>query len=217
MNYLVTGTDTDVGKTYIASRLIRALRAQGRDCIGMKPWCCGSLDDVTELQAASDFGEPENAINPVFFRTPAAPYAASMIEGRIIDLAQVEDVFRPLTARHDDVLVEGAGGLLVPILRDFDYRDLAVAWDLAVVVVAPNRLGTLNHTRLTIEALRARKVRCCGVVLNSLEASDAPDRVTNRSVLELLVDVPVFPVEFRQTDLRGCAENLGMFRPGAGI
>ncbi len=210
MNYLVTGTDTGIGKTYIGSCLIRALRARGRDCVGMKPWCCGSLDDVAELQAASDFCEPGKLINPVFFRTPAAPYAASTIEGRTADLGVVENVFRLLAARHDVVLVEGAGGLLVPILCAFDYRDLALAWDLSVIVVAPNRLGTLNHTRLTVEALRASKLPCCGVILNSLQTSDAPAQVTNLSVLESLIDVPIFPVDFGQTDLRQCAEGLGM-------
>jgi dethiobiotin synthetase len=209
-HYLVTGTDTSIGKTYVTTRLIKALRSRGIDCVGMKPWCSGATEDVVELRQASDLIEPEHLINPARFQVPAAPYAAAMVEGRAVDLQHVSNAFQTLASRHTMVLVEGAGGLLVPILRNYDYRDLATDWGLKAIVVAPNRLGALNHCRLTLEALESRQVLCCGVVLNHLEGIEMPAQQTNHSVLELVLNQPVFQVTFGQSDLTALAAQLGL-------
>jgi dethiobiotin synthetase len=200
VNYLVTGTDTGVGKTYVTSGLVRFARSSGIDSVGMKPICTGDNDDVRQLLDACDFCEPEHLINPVWYKTPVAPYTASVIEDRLIDISAICEAFEKLAARHSTVLVEGAGGIAVPILADYDFRDLAREFGLRVIVVAANRLGVLNHTRLTVEAIRSADLECSLVALNSLQRDRDISQITNLSILEGLLDVPVAAVEQNQRE-----------------
>ena len=192
MSLFITGTDTGVGKTRVAALLVRALRAAGTDAVGFKPICCGGREDAVALAEAS--GDVAlNDVNPVWLRPPVAPYAAAMIEGRIADLALVREKFAQLRAAHTAVIVEGAGGWLVPVTRDFSMADLAAEFALPVLVVAANRLGMINHTLLTVGAIRASGLKCAGVVLNHPHAPqpDDPAIVTNAGVLgELLAALP---------------------------
>jgi dethiobiotin synthetase len=190
----ITGTDTHVGKTYVAAGLIRAARAAGIDCVGFKPICCGERDDAERLHAASAHVLPLNDVNPVWYRTPAAPYTASMIENRPPDLALVEETFHRLCATHRALVVEGAGGWRVPITQELAFSDLAVQWNLPVIVVAANRLGALNHTLLTVEAIQHAGLRCLAVVLNQAappESQGDPAAITNAGILETLIEIPV--------------------------
>ncbi len=202
--YFITGTDTGVGKTRIAAMLIRALRAKGVDAIGMKPICCGEREDSEILHAASGGAATLNSINPVWLRPPVAPYTASIIEERIIDLPLIRETFSRLSSTHDSVIVEGAGGWLVPITRDYAMADLAADLALPVIVVAANRLGTLNHTRLTVAAIQASGLRCAGVILNHPHppTPDDPAIITNRSILEDLLPVSILTeIEHGQTEM----------------
>ncbi len=167
MHFFITGTDTDVGKTYITARLVRALRARGVDAIGFKPLCCGSRDDAEALRAAADGALTLNEVNPVWLRAPAAPFAAALIENRAIDLDLIREEYVRLRARHSAILVEGVGGWLVPIRHDFTAADLAREWQLPVIVVVKNVLGALNHTALTVQAIRVAGLPCAGLVLNN--------------------------------------------------
>jgi dethiobiotin synthetase len=188
----VTGTDTGVGKTFVVSRIVAALRKEGVDAVGMKPICCGDRDDAEALHRASENAASINDINPIWLRTPAAPYTAAMIEGRTIDLALIRESFDRLRSSHQRVIVEGVGGWRVPIARDYFVSELARDFALPVVIVVANRLGALNHTLLTIESIRANGLECTGIILNhvSPEHSD-PATVTNRGILEDLAGVPV--------------------------
>lgn len=208
MNYLVTGTDTGVGKTFVTSGLIRFARSKGIDSVAMKPICTGDNNDVRLLLDACGACEPEHLINPVWYRTPVAPYTASMIEDRLIDLDAIRRAFEKLARRHSNVLVEGAGGIAVPILVDYDFRDLARDLCLGVIIVAANRLGVLNHARLTIEAIRAAGLRCFLIALNSVHAESDFSYPTNVSVLENLVDVPVLAIERNQHQFEELARRL---------
>ena len=192
MNIFITGTDTNVGKTYVTARLLRALRARGVDAVGFKPICCGSRDDAKALRAASGEALSLNETNPVWLRAPAAPYAAALIENRHLDLDLVRETFARLRERHGTVLVEGVGGWLVPLRRDYTMADLAAEWRLPVVVVVQNRLGALNHAALTVQAVRAQGLSCVGLILNHAPLpgafADEPDgemlaRTTNLIVL----------------------------------
>jgi dethiobiotin synthetase len=205
---LVTGTDTGVGKTFITAALIRSARSLGIDCVGMKPICSGGNEDVLSLRAAAEDVEPEHLINPVWFRTPVAPYAASIIEGRLIDLESIRNAFQELASRHAWVLVEGAGGLTAPISSDYDFRDLARDLGLSVIVVAANRLGTINHIRLTLQALKSAKLKCEMVILNELEPPLDPSQLTNFGLLQILLRVPILLVEQNQTNLSRIVEKL---------
>src|SRR5688572_14916437 len=164
-NLFLTGTDTDVGKTYVASLLVRALRQAGVDAVGFKPLCCGDRADAEALWEASGRSVAVNEVNPIWLRTPAAPYTAAMIENRTIDLALIRETFARVQS-HQSVIVEGVGGWLVPIARDFLVRDLAAEMALPVVIVVANRLGAINHTLLTVESIRAAGLECAGVIMN---------------------------------------------------
>lgn len=194
MSFFVTGTDTNAGKTTVAALLIRALRKRGVDCVGMKPICCGPRDDAEALHAASDSAATLNHINPVWLRTPAAPYVAAMIENRPIDLALIRDTFATLQSAHACVAVEGAGGWLVPIEKSYFISDLAREMGLPVIVVVANRLGALNHALLTVAAVRAQGLVCAGVILNDAAPCPVEESIattTNRAVLETLLDAPL--------------------------
>ena len=206
----ITGTDTGVGKTYVTTRFVRGLRTRGIDAVGFKPICCGGREDAEALHKAAGGALPLNEVNPVWLRAPVAPYAASLIENRAVDLDLIRETYLRLRERHAVVLVEGVGGWLVPIRRDFTTADLAAEWSLPVVVVVGNRLGSLNHTALTVQAIRGAGLACAGLIFNaglSLAVEPSPDdqtlaRATNRGVLEEWLGVPVLAsVEADQRDL----------------
>jgi len=201
MNYFITGTDTGVGKTYAISLLIRGLRRAGLDSVGMKPVCCGDRMDAELLQNASGGEVGIDDINPVWLRVPASPYTASMIENRIIDLDAVRERFAKLRKDHRSLLVEGVGGWLVPLRRDYFVSDLAAEIALPILVVVRNRLGALNHALLTIRAIHSSGQQCAGIILNNMDGvADDIVQATTRSMIEELSGVPVlFEIERGQT------------------
>jgi dethiobiotin synthetase len=205
VNLFLTGTDTGVGKTYVASLLVRALRKAGLDCVGFKPICCGDRDDAALLHAASDGVVDLNDVNPVWLRPPAAPYTAAMIENRTVDLALIRETFARLRAAHESIIVEGVGGWLVPIARDYSVRELAADFGLPVAVVFANRLGAINHTLLTVESIRAAGLTCAGLIQNQVAAGREEETIattTNRAVLEELSGVPLlFDIALGQPEL----------------
>lgn len=198
--FFITGTDTNVGKTHVAQMLVRSLRKAGESAVGFKPVCCGDRTDAELLAAASDIAV--NDVNPVWMRPPVAPYTAAMIEGRHIDLALIRETFARLSASNT-VIVEGAGGWLVPVEREYSMADMAVEFGLPVVVVVANKLGCINHTLLTLQGIRASGLVCAGIIMNHVSADDAdPSVITNRAIIEDLIDVPVLAeIAFGQTEI----------------
>ena len=178
----VSATDTGVGKTLVACELIRRLRGRGIDACGMKPVETGVGEDgpldALALQAASGGGDPLEDVCPQRFALPAAPAVAADWEERSVDLGALREAFARLSVRHECVIAEGAGGLRVPLTRSLDMLGLAAELDLPVLVVARARLGTINHTLLTLDALRARGLRPAGVVVSRSEGrtSEADER-----------------------------------------
>jgi dethiobiotin synthetase len=194
MNLFLTGTDTGVGKTHTAVQLLRAGRASGLRCAGMKPICCGDRNDAERLLAASSEGLSIDEINPVWLKTPAAPLSASLIEQVVIDELRLVDALHTLEDCFDFVLVEGVGGWLVPIRRDFFVSDLAAQMKLPVMVVARNRLGCLNHTSLTVHSVVEHGLVCAGVVLNDTAGLTDIAAKTNADILRQVLDVPILPL-----------------------
>jgi len=184
MNLFITGTDTNAGKTFVTALLTRALRARGFETIALKPLCSGERSDVEILQAASDHRLSLDETNPVWLKEPAAPLVAARLENRSISLDALVDWFRHLSSKHPSLLVEGAGGWLVPITSTETIADLAARLSLPVVVVVANRLGCINHTLLTLESIRARGLHCPGIILNTLSSTDDIATRTNREILE---------------------------------
>ncbi|MEK7466192.1 MAG: dethiobiotin synthase [Planctomycetota bacterium] len=185
---LVTGTDTGVGKTFVACGLARAWRAAGRDVGVVKPFASGAVrgshPDVEALMAASGTGDSIADVCPYLFRDPLAPSVAAKRERRPVSVARAAQLTRRVIDRHEITVVEGAGGLLVPVTDRETVADYAKRLRLPILIVARPALGTLNHTRLTVEAARARGLRVLGIVVSF--ASKARPGLAERTNLEVL-------------------------------
>ncbi len=170
MNFFVTGSDTEVGKTYTTALLLRNLRNRNIDVVGMKPIETGEGTDAQCLHDAMEGCVALQTISPVRLSAALAPATAAEQEGKIICTEKIFASYRQLSAQHALVLVEGAGGWRVPIASGYDMADLAVDLSkiapLQVIVVALNRLGVINHTLLTLESICARGLVCAGFILN---------------------------------------------------
>jgi len=199
VSLFITGTDTGVGKTHIAARLLHLLRASGIRCAGMKPICCGDRRDAEALLAAGSDCVAIDEVNPVWLKTPAAPIVGTLMEKVTIDIEHILSAFHALQERVEYVIVEGTGGWLVPIRSDYFVSDLAAAMKLPVLVVAQNRLGCLNHAVLTVRSVAAHQLRCLGLVLNSTELASDIAVLTNADILKRILNVPL---------LAGLGENL---------
>ena len=209
----VTGTDTGVGKTVVAAGLAAALRRSGYDVGVMKPIATGGVrrreglvsEDAEFLAHVADVPEPLHIISPVVLAEPLAPTVAARRAGLAIDLDAVWSAFQEIVAAHDVVVVEGIGGLMVPILENYRLVDLAAEFGLPLIVVARPDLGTLNHTILTVEAAQARGLRVAGLIVNGLDANTAgvaeetnPAELARETGVPVLTVVPTDP----ETDLR---------------
>jgi dethiobiotin synthetase len=183
MNLFLTGTDTGVGKTFTTALLTRALRQAGLGTIALKPLCSGERSDVEILRAASDNALSLDETNPIWLQAPAAPLVSAQLENRTLSLDFLADWFAALAAKHSSLLVEGAGGWLVPITETQTLADLAVRLGLPVVPVVANRLGCLNHALLTLESIRARNLPCPGIILNHLTPDSDIAQSTNAEIL----------------------------------
>ncbi len=199
----ITGTDTGVGKTYLAAGIAKHLRARGIDVGVMKPaetGCSrrnGTLvpSDAVILMKAAGVNDRLDDVNPFRFRNPLAPSVAAAAEGSSIDPDRIRSAFDRLCRKHRFMIVEGAGGIMVPLTGRYTYLDLALNLRLPVVVVARPGLGTINHTLLTIEALKMREIAIVGVVINYTggEKTGAAEK-TNPGVLQELAGVDVLGV-----------------------
>jgi dethiobiotin synthetase len=169
-SYFVTGTDTEVGKTVAAAGLLRALARAGHGAVGMKPVAAGIEDgryaDVERHRAAGNRAAPAHLVNPYAFEPPIAPHIAAALAGTEIRLDRIVAVHRELAALADVVVVEGAGGFMIPLNDRETSADLAVALGVPVILVVGMRLGCLNHALLTQEAIRARGLAFAGWIAN---------------------------------------------------
>lgn len=208
---VVTGTDTEIGKTMVTAGLAHALRERGVDVAAIKPVESGTseeagpVEDGAILARATGQDEPTEAL--VRLREPLAPPVAADIDGVDLDMDAWCEVIREQANSHDVVLVEGAGGLLSPLTWAETARDLAATLDASALVVAPDKLGTLNHTLLVLESLDHAGVPLAGVVFS---ATEFPDTSSGRNAqtlrdfagLDRIAELP------RVTDWREAAEHL---------
>jgi dethiobiotin synthetase len=199
VSLFITGTDTGVGKTHIAFRLLHLLRASGVSCAGMKPICCGDRRDAELLLAAGSDGLTIDDVNPIWLKTPAAPIVGTLMEKVEIDIDQILSAFHSLRNRVEHVIVEGVGGWMVPIHRNYFVSDLAAGMKLPVLAVASNRLGCLNHAVLTAQSIAGHGLHCIGIVLNNAQKTNDIAALTNADILRTILDVPL---------LDGLGENL---------
>jgi dethiobiotin synthetase len=196
----VTGTDTDVGKTHIAVALLRALAHAGVRAAAMKPVAAG-IDprtlrhaDVDALMGAAGVDAPRDEVNPYGYAEAIAPHVAARRASRAIDLAVIEQRFAALAARADVVIVEGAGGALVPLADCIDMLDIPARLGLPVVLVVGVRLGCINHALLSALAIRARGLTLAGWIANRIDpamanADDSVAAIANRLGVAAAADV----------------------------
>ena len=185
--FFITGTDTGVGKTVLTALLAGFLRERGLRVAALKPVCSGGRADARILRAALGGALPLDQINPWHFRVPIAPSLAAGRERKRLKLAPVLAHLRAVGKNFDVMLIEGAGGLLSPLGAGFNSRDLISAMDATPIVVAPNRLGVVNHVLLTLEALpESLRPRAC-VVLMAPPKPDAASPSNARLLKQLSV------------------------------
>ncbi|MGA2867371.1 MAG: dethiobiotin synthase [Verrucomicrobiota bacterium] len=192
----ITGTDTGVGKTVLSGLLLHHLRQAGCQALAMKPFCCGGAGDVKLLGALQDGELSAGEINPFYFAEAVAPVVAARKHGRCVRLCEVLRKVRELAERCDWLLIEGAGGLLAPLGEDFTALDVCRRLGCEVIVVARNQLGVLNHTLLTVGALRAAGVEDARVVLMERRRPDCSAASNARLLAEWLAPTPLFGVPY---------------------
>ena len=208
----ITGTDTEIGKTVVAGGLAAALKAAGIDVGVMKPIASGGVEhkgclvseDAIFLKHAAQVDDALDLINPICLRHPLAPSVAAEIEGVSINLQQIDNAFSQLRQRHEFMVVEGVGGIAVPICEGMLVANLAQRFQLPLLVVARPNLGTINHTVLTVEFARSHSLELRGIVLNaSQEESKGLAEETNPKELERLTHLPILGIVPFDEQLQG--------------
>lgn len=171
--FFVTGTDTGIGKTTVSCALLHVFAAQGKKVVGMKPVAAGSENgqwpDVELLLVAGNVDVLRQKINPYALDPPIAPHIAAQQVGMEIDFSVIHRAYQELSAAADIVIVEGAGGFLVPVNRHQTGADLAETLNLPVILVVGMRLGCLNHALLTAQAIKAAGLPLAGWVANCID------------------------------------------------
>ena len=200
--FFVTGTDTGVGKTLVACALLAAFARTGKSVVGMKPVAAGSeagcWADVEALAQASTVSASPQIVNPYAFEPAIAPHIAAELAGVEIDLERIVRAYAELSRLAEVVVVEGAGGFLVPLNANQTGADLAMRLGLPIVLVVGMRLGCLNHALLTQRQIEASRLRCAGWVANCIDPGMSHVDGNVRA-LERRLDCPLLGVvPFRQ-------------------
>ncbi len=210
----MTGTDTNVGKTCVAAGLAASMRAMSINAGVMKPFAAGddndgdddddgggggggtkrqarfASDDTGMLEYAAQSGDPESLINPQFFSMASSPYTAGRALAEKPNVKHIMSCFDRLSEIHQAIIVEGIGGIMTPIHRNYFVADLICRMGIPAVVVAGNRMGTVNHTIMTIRICSAYGVQVRGVIINELDSKGYDVEVLVRDLGDLL-DVPI--------------------------
>ena len=191
MNYFITGTDTAVGKTYVAALLTRALRRAGLDTVALKPICCGSRDDVDALCDASENELSADVTNPVWLASPVAPLVSARLENRELEIGELETWFRHHRSRRRSLLVEGCRRMAHPGDSEVEGSRSRRAFQTSRAPRGGQPWMSSNHTLLTIESIRAHDQECHALILNSPPGVADVATETNRRALEEICDVPI--------------------------
>lgn len=217
----VTGTDTEVGKTVISTALLLALRQRGVDAGYLKPVATGGLEengrlvspDLVFVREVAGLVDPPESSNPLCLRHALAPLVAARLEGVHISVAEVRSLWRSTLERHQFTIVEGVGGVMVPLTSRLILLDLMVDLDLPTLVVARPGLGTINHTLLTMGAVRDRGLKVAGFVFTGPDPQLPPDPaipynsqlITDFSGVPFLGSLPWLP-----KDAKGMVEGAAL-------
>ena len=196
----ITGTDTDVGKTYVTAGLAVTLRKMGIDVGIMKPFAAGApqkkgfkSEDVEILSGAAQVTDPENLMNPQFFKMAASPYTASKSLNVKVKVDSILSNFKKLSKLHSMLLVEGMGGIMTPILKNYFVTNLIKEMKIPTVIVTRTKVGTVNHTIMTCKMCEKYKIPIKGIIINNFD-SDGYQVKTLKRDLQSLTGVPILGV-----------------------
>ena len=188
----VTGTGTNVGKTCVTAGIVKNLLDMGINVGVMKPFASGYKKqskylshDVKILMKYSNSHDPVNLVNPYFFEIPTSPYDASKLLGEKINLQDIIDAYENLLSIHDLVIVEGIGGLMTPITKDYFVSNLISELDINTIVVTDSKIGAVNHTLLTNEHCKQMGIKLNGFVINQTEPTGYELSNLKRQINEL--------------------------------
>jgi len=193
----IAGTDTDVGKTYVGAGLAITLRKMGIDVGVMKPFAAGTTqksgyksEDVEILSNAAQINDPENLVNPQFFPIPTSPYTAWKNLKIKPKIPTILASFKKLTKLHDMLLVEGMGGIMTPILKNYYITNLIKEMKIPTVIVTRTRVGTVNHTIMTVKMCEKYKIPVRGIIINNFDSDGYKIKELTRD-LKSLTGVPI--------------------------
>jgi len=193
----ITGTDTDVGKTYVVAGLAVTLRKMGIDIGIMKPYAAGApqkkgfkSEDVEILSRAAQVSDPEELMNPQFFEMAASPYTASKNLKVKVKVDSVLSNFKILSKLHSMILVEGMGGIMTPILKNYFVTNLIKDMKLPAVIVTRTKIGTVNHTIMTCKMCEKYKIPVKGIIINNFDSDGYQVKDLTRD-LKSLTGVPI--------------------------
>ena len=212
LGIFITGTNTDVGKTVFTRGLAHLLAKRGVNVAALKPVESGvdrlEASDTSRIALAAGGNHPLSSVNLYRFKKPISPHLAAAEEQKTIDGAHLVSFLKQWRTQADVVLAEGAGGLLVPLNDTLTYGDVIAQTDYGLLIIAPDVLGTINATLLTIEAARARKIPVLGVVLNCSETHDLGNKeaISRFGNVKILGRLPKLPL-----DDAVIAENIEQF------
>ncbi|MGI0047785.1 MAG: dethiobiotin synthase [Nitrosotalea sp.] len=200
-SYFITGTDTGVGKTAITAAIAASLRKRGIDVGVMKPIASGvaqrtgfKSSDAALLHESAAVNDSEYTINPIFLSLPASPYDASKTLNMKIDMNVVSEQFENLLKIHQMLLVEGIGGIMTPIMKDFFVADMIKQMKLEAIVVTRSTLGTLNHTIMTLEMCKKYKIPVKGVIINYFDEKGGVAEKNAPSTLYEITEIPILGI-----------------------
>ena len=223
--YFITGTDTNVGKTVVTACLATLFKSRGEDVgvmkpleTGVDPECSSSANsDAKFLIEVSGVQDALEEVCPYRLKTPASPYQAARLEGKELDPDKILQRFRALQSKHSMMLVEGVGGLMVPITQRYNVVDLALQVDLPLIIVSRIQMGTLNHTLLTLNAARQHGLKVAGVILNPVHAGEL-DTIEEEQgfMIEEFSDTPILGTcpYIHDVSSEGIKQSLGKVEQG---
>ena len=202
MRFFITGTDTEVGKTLVAGAFIMKLKEAGLNTVGFKPVVAGTFqdnngvvrnEDLDTLRIASGVNEQPENICPYVLDIPAAPHLVAAANGVELKSDVILLAFEQLAKKYDCVVVEGAGGFLVPLNQTETLGDIAQAMNAPVILVVGMKLGCINHALLTYEAMQARKISVAGWIANTL-SEDMSFLQENIRTLQAKIHAPLLGI-----------------------
>ncbi len=183
--YFITGTDTGVGKTFIMAGIAKAAIDMGLSVGVMKPISSGGAEDALFFKKSLKLSDSLDDISPVRFEQPLSPYAAGKTENVRIDLARIREMLDGMTLGRDLLLVEGLGGVLAPIRKDLFVADMIYELKMPCLIVARAGLGTINHTLMTVEILRKRRINIAGIIMNGYSGKELSEKTNDKVIEEL--------------------------------